>query len=78
MFARAPAERAGRLKDQSVGQLMHVAFTWIPPGTLVCDGATASVDDWPELAALLGTTFGGDGTATFGLPTSQPATGCSG
>ena len=63
-----PGAEIADLQEQSVGQLMHVAFTWNPPGTLVCDGATASVDDWPELAALLGTTFGGDGTATFGLP----------
>ena len=64
-----PRQRAGRLMDQGVGQLMHVAFTTSSrSGTLACNGSTASVAEWPELAELLGTTFGGDGTTTFGLP----------
>jgi len=63
-----PALRVASVDGLSVGQLMHVAFAYAPRGALVCDGTTASVADWPELAALLGTTFGGDGTTTFGLP----------
>jgi len=54
--------------DQSVGQLIQVAFDFAPPDTLVCDGTPATVAAWPELAELLGTTFGGDGTTTFGVP----------
>ena len=55
--------------DFVVGQLVLFASTYfIPAGTLACDGSTQSVDQWPELAELLGTTFGGDGTTTFGLP----------
>jgi microcystin-dependent protein len=66
--ASGPALRVGNVEAPSVGQLIHVAFGYAPGGALVCDGTTASVADWPDLAALLGTTFGGDGTATFGLP----------
>ena len=56
------------MEGPSVGQLIHVAFGTPPGGTVVCDGTTVSVADWPDLAELLGTTFGGDGTTTFGLP----------
>ncbi len=61
--------------DLTVGQLVLVAFSFVPPGTLACKGATAPVAEWPELAELLGTTFGGDGTTTFGLPNLPAATG---
>jgi microcystin-dependent protein len=61
--------------DLVVGQLVLFASTYfIPAGTLACDGSTQSVDEWAELAELLGTTFGGDGTTTFGLPTTPSAT----
>jgi microcystin-dependent protein len=73
--AAAPALRVGGGVSLSVGQLSRVAFTWATPGTLVCDGSTAAVADWPDLAALLGTTFGGDGTSTFGLPALPAADG---
>ena len=56
------------MMDPAVGQLILFASDFVPAGTLACDGSTAPVAQWPELAALLGTTFGGDGTTTFGLP----------
>lgn len=37
-------------------------------GWLACDGGTASVAQYPLLAAMLGTVYGGDGVNTFGLP----------
>jgi microcystin-dependent protein len=54
--------------DLVVGQLVLFASNFTPAGTLACDGSTAPIEQWPELAELLGTTFGGDGTTTFGLP----------
>jgi hypothetical protein len=39
-----------------------------PRGYLELDGDTPDIADYPDLAALWGTTFGGDGTTTFGLP----------
>ncbi len=61
--------------DLAVGQLILFASPFVvPAGTLVCDGSTAQVAQWPELAELLGTTFGGDGTTTFGLPNIPSAT----
>lgn len=39
-----------------------------PAGWLVCDGSTKLIATYPGLAAVFGTTFGGDGVTTFGLP----------
>lgn len=39
-----------------------------PSGWLICDGTTKVIATYPALAAILGTTFGGDGVTTFGLP----------
>lgn len=35
---------------------------------LLCDGSVLNVASFPQLGAFLGSTFGGDGVATFGLP----------
>ena len=40
----------------------------LPRPYLLCDGSTANIADYPVLAAILGTTFGGNGLTTFGLP----------
>lgn len=40
-------------------------------GYLPCDGTTRNIADFPRLAAKLGTTWGGDGVTTFGLPESR-------
>ena len=39
---------------------------------LECDGTTTwLIADYPDLAAFLGTTFGGNGTTTFGVPNEK-------
>jgi microcystin-dependent protein len=40
----------------------------LPDDWALCDGSLLQSNDYPELAELLGTTYGGDGTTTFGLP----------
>lgn len=39
-----------------------------PAGYLACDGSSQVIATYPALAAIIGTTFGGDGITTFGLP----------
>lgn len=39
-----------------------------PPGFLFCDGLLYNVSSYPLLGAALGSTYGGDGITTFGVP----------
>ena len=51
-----------------LGQIILGAWHWVPTGLLACDGATIQISDNEALYALLGTSFGGDGSTTFMLP----------
>jgi microcystin-dependent protein len=51
-----------------LGQVIPVGFGFAPPGWLPCDGRVVSISHYDALFSLLGTTFGGDGQSTFGLP----------
>ncbi len=57
-----------------IGQIIPVAFNFAPVGWLLCNGQTVSVADYGALFALIGTTFGGDGQQSFGLPDLRGAT----
>lgn len=52
----------------AVGMLADFPKAPLPAGWITCDGSTQLIADYPDLAAYLGTTFGGNGTTTFGLP----------
>jgi microcystin-dependent protein len=54
--------------DPYIGQLMLVAFNYAPVGWALCNGQLISIQSNTTLFSLLGTTFGGDGKQTFGLP----------
>ncbi|MEN3749952.1 tail fiber protein [Sphingomonas sp. HF-S3] len=51
-----------------LGQLKLFAGTFAPVGWALCNGQLVSIAQNDALYALLGTTFGGDGINTFGLP----------
>lgn len=46
----------------------NIITSTAPAGYLLCDGSIILIENYPELFAVLGTTYGGDGTDTFGLP----------
>jgi len=52
----------------TVGQIGFFPKSPLPTGFLECNGATPLIATYPALAAYLGTTYGGNGTTTFGLP----------
>ena len=54
--------------DPFIGQIMAVGFNYAPVGWALCDGSLLPVQQNAALFSLLGTTFGGNGTTTFGLP----------
>ncbi len=51
-----------------IGQIQMVGFNFAPRGWAFCDGQLLSIAQNTALFSLLGTTFGGDGRTTFGLP----------
>lgn len=51
-----------------IGQIMTVGFNFAPQGWAKCDGQLLAISSNEALFSLLGTTYGGDGRTTFGLP----------
>jgi microcystin-dependent protein len=51
-----------------VGLILRVGFNFAPIGWAPCDGRLLSISEYSTLYALIGTTYGGDGQVTFGLP----------
>jgi microcystin-dependent protein len=51
-----------------VGEIRLFGFPRIPTGWFACDGSLQSIANYQVLFTLLGTTYGGDGVTTFGLP----------
>jgi microcystin-dependent protein len=54
--------------DQYIGQLMLFAGNFAPRGWAFCHGQLLSIAQNSALFSLLGTTYGGDGQTTFGVP----------
>ncbi|MGC5703091.1 tail fiber protein [Pseudomonas sp. NFXW11] len=51
-----------------VGEIRLFPWGWAPEGWLPCEGQILPFNSNVALASLLGKTFGGNGTTTFGLP----------
>jgi microcystin-dependent protein len=51
-----------------VGEMMMVGFNFAPVGWAFCNGQLLSISQNSVLFELIGTTFGGDGQQTYGLP----------
>ena len=56
------------MSEPYVGEIRMFAGTFAPRGWALCDGQLLSVTGNDALFSLLGTIYGGDGRATFGLP----------
>ncbi len=51
-----------------IGQIQTFGFNFAPRGWAKCDGQLLQIASNTALFSLLGTTYGGDGRTTFGLP----------
>lgn len=51
-----------------IGEIRIVGFNFDPTGWEFCNGQLLSIAEYDALYTLLGTTYGGDGQTTFGLP----------
>lgn len=57
-----------------MGQIMQVGFSYAPRGWMTCQGQLLAIAQQSALFSLLGTTFGGNGQNTFGLPDARGRT----
>jgi microcystin-dependent protein len=51
-----------------IGEIFMFAGNFAPVGWAFCDGRLLAIAENTALFSLLGTTYGGDGETTFGLP----------
>lgn len=56
------------MADPFVAEIRIFAGNFAPSGWAFCDGQLMSISQNTALFSLLGTTYGGDGKTTFGLP----------
>lgn len=54
-----------------LGEIRAFAGNFAPVGWLACNGALLPISQYDTLYTLIGTTYGGDGISTFGLPNLQ-------
>ena len=51
-----------------IGEVFMFAGNFAPRGWAFCDGQLLAINQHQALFSILGTTYGGDGRTTFGLP----------
>jgi len=51
-----------------VGEIRMFAGNFAPSGWALCDGQLLAISENEQLFSLFGTTYGGDGRVSFGLP----------
>lgn len=63
--------------DAFIGQIQPFGFNFAPRNWSFCDGTLIPISQNTALFSLLGTSFGGDGKTTFGLPKLNTAAICA-
>jgi len=56
------------MQDPFIGNIIMFGGTFPPLGWAFCDGSLLAISQYEALFTLIGTTYGGDGQNTFGLP----------
>lgn len=59
------------MTEPFIGEIRMFGFNFNPRGYAFCNGATLFISQNTALFSILGTTYGGNGTTTFGLPNLQ-------
>jgi microcystin-dependent protein len=59
------------MADPYIGEVRLFAGNFAPQGWALCQGLLLSIVENEALFTLIGTTYGGDGQTTFGLPDLQ-------
>lgn len=59
------------MSEPYIGEVRAVGFSFAPKGWALCNGQLLPIQQNQALFAILGTTYGGNGIQTFGLPNLQ-------
>ncbi len=59
------------MSDPYLAEIKIVSFAFAPRGWAFCNGQLLTINQNQALFSLLGTTYGGNGITTFGLPNLQ-------
>jgi len=59
------------MSNPFLGEIRAFGFTFPPRGWMQCNGQLLPISQFTALFAILGTTYGGNGTTNFGLPNLQ-------
>ncbi|WP_333797219.1 phage tail protein [Rheinheimera sp.] len=59
------------MSDPFLGEIRMFAGNYAPQGWALCQGQLLAISTNSALFSILGTTYGGNGTTTFGLPDLQ-------
>ena len=63
-----PSQSAPESADPFIGEIMMTGFNYAPPGWVLANGQLLQIAQYSALFSLVGTTYGGDGEQTFGIP----------
>ncbi|MGS0743924.1 phage tail protein [Glaciimonas sp. GG7] len=64
------------MSDPFIGEIQIFGFNYVPQNWMACNGATLQTSQYPALFALIGTTYGGNGSSTFMLPNLVSRAAC--
>jgi microcystin-dependent protein len=56
------------MSEPFIGEIRMVSFNFAPKGWQLCNGQLLPINQFQALFSILGTTYGGNGQNTFGLP----------
>ena len=62
------------MSEPFLGEIKIISWNFPPKGWAFCNGQLLPINQNQALFAILGTTYGGDGRTTFGLPNLQGRT----
>src|SRR5579871_6226607 len=59
------------MSEPFIGEIKIISWNFPPRGWTFCNGQLMPINQNQALFSILGTTYGGDGRVTFGLPNLQ-------
>lgn len=68
LVSHSPFDRLQAMAIPYVGEIRIFAGNFAPAGWMMCEGQLLPIAENTTLFQLIGTTYGGDGQSTFGLP----------